>query len=213
MADLAPIEATAQEPGSDAVLQVSERLEQSARLTRGWLKALEDGSDDDALITRANLIEVIGGLVVSMSREAESLPTQQVPGVLSKILLSRCAELEYTQLTLKQMTIDRGDPEWQELLLAWVRAAEQAISGLAAVAKDVSRRLRGPRVRRAQADENNITLVNAIALYREDPRTGRPRSARNIARWLRRNTGFDSFTGRRSDEALTRLVQRILRKL
>ncbi len=164
-------------------------------------------------ITRANLAEVIGGLVASMRREAESLPKQQVPAVLSKILLARCAELEHTQITLNQLTIDRGDPEWHALLLSFVRAAEQAISGLSAVAKDVSKRLRGPRVRRARAHENNLTLINAIALYREDPRTGKRRSAREIARWLRRNSGFDSFTGRRSDEALTRLVQRILRKL
>ena len=213
MANQAPKMATVHELGSDVVLDVSKRLEQSARLTRGWLKALEDGSSDDALITRANLTEVIGGLVADMRREANSLPKQRVPAVLAGILLARCAELEYTQISLKQLTIDRGDPEWHALLLAWVRAAEQAISGLSAVAKDVSKRLHGPRVRRAQADENNITLINAIALYRQDPRSGKRRSARNIAGWLRRNSGFDAFTDRRSDEALTRLVQRILRKL
>jgi len=213
MAHQAPQTATVHDLSTDTVLQVSERLEESARLTRGWLRALEDGSSDDALITRANLTEVIGGLVVSMRREAESLPKQRVPAVLYKILLARCAELEATRLTLSLLTIDRGDPEWHALLVAWVRAAEQAISGLSAVAKDLSKRLHGPRVRRAQADENNLTLINAIALYREDPRTRKPRSARNIALWLRRNSGFDSFTDRRSDEALTRLVQRILRKL
>ena len=203
MVDEALRTATIHQLGSDAILQVSDRLDHSARLTRGWLNALEAGSDDDALITRASLTDIIDKLVESLRGEAESLPDHNLPTALSAILLARCAELEYTRLTLNQLTIDRGDPEWRVMLLAWVRAA----------AKDISKRLRGPRIRRAQADENNTTLINAIALYREDPRTGKLRSARTIALWLRRNSGFDPFTERRSDEALTRLVQRILRKL
>jgi hypothetical protein len=213
MADAASRNAIVHELGSDAILQVSDRLEHSARLTRGWRKALEEHSSDDALITRASLIDVIDNLVESLRGEAESLPDRSLPAVLSATLLARCAELEYTKLTLQQLTIDRGDPEWDAMLLAWVRAADQSVSVLSLIAKDISKRLRGPRVRRAQADENNATLTNAITFYREDPRTGTARSARTIALWLRRNSGFDPFTERRSDEALTRLVQRILRKL
>lgn len=213
MVDEALRTATIHQLGSDAILQVSDRLDHSARLTRGWLNALEAGSDDDALITRASLTDIIDKLVESLRGEAESLPDHNLPTALSAILLARCAELEYTRLTLNQLTIDRGDPEWRVMLLAWVRAADRSVSVLAAAAKDISKRLRGPRIRHAQADENNTTLINAIALYREDPRTGKLRSARTIALWLRRNSGFDPFTERRSDEALTRLVQRILRKL
>jgi hypothetical protein len=213
MADPAPRTAIVHELGSDPILQVSDRLDQVARLTRGWLNALEAGSNDDALISRASLVQVIDNLVESLRSEAESLPDHNLPTALSAILLARCAELEYTRLTLKQLTIDRGDLEWRALLLAWVRAADRSLSVLSATAKDISKRLRGPRIRRARADENNSTLTNAITLYREDPRTGKQRSARTIAQWLRRNSGFDPFTERRSDEALTRLVQRILRKL
>jgi hypothetical protein len=213
MADPASRDTTVHELHSDVILHVSERLTHSARLIHNWLESLEAGTSEDSLIGRARLYEVISGLVASLRGYAESLPDQHLPAVLSGILLARCAELEYTQLTLKQLTIDRGDPEWQAMLLAWVRAADRSVTVASAVAHDISKRLRGPRVRRARADENNSTLINAITLYREDPRTGNPRSARNIALWLRRADGFEPFTDRRSDEALTRLVQRILRKL
>jgi hypothetical protein len=56
-------------------------------------------------------------------------------------------------------------------------------------------------------------LINAIRLYRVDPVSNEPRSARTIARILRNGSGFSAFTQRRSEEALAKLIQRILKKL
>lgn len=190
-----------------------DQLTRSTGLIHGWLESLEAGSAGDALITPASLQAVAARLAASMRAQAAALPDGQLSERLSQTLLARGAELEFSARALSLLDIGRTDARWPELLLAWVRAAELSGAVCASMAQDIAKRLKGPRVRHAQADENNSTLINAIVFYRLDPRTDKPRSARNIAAALRRNSGFDGFTRRRSDEALTRLVQRILRKV
>jgi hypothetical protein len=178
---------------SDAVFDVRDDAAQSHDLICRWLVALDEGSEN-AFVSRERLE---GG----------------VSGVLREALMTRVIELESTMLLLGEVGVDRPDPAWRELLRAWIEAA-QAKSGLiSAHADDAAKRLSGATARRHRADENNPQLINAIRLYRVDPVSNEPRSARTIARILRNGSGFSAFTQRRSEEALAKLIQRILKKL
>jgi hypothetical protein len=197
---------------SDAVFDVRDDAAQSHELIGRWLVAFDEGSEN-AFVSRERLIDVIEGLKLSTLEQAESVPEGGVSGVLRQALMTRVIELESTRLLLGEVAVDRPDPAWRALLRAWIEAA-QAKSGLiSAHAEDAAKRLSGAKARRHRADENNPQLINAIRLYRVYPVSNEPRSARTIARILRNGNGFSTFTQRRSEEALAKLIQRILKKL
>lgn len=197
---------------TDAVFDVRDDAAESYELLRRWIVAL-DGGSENAFISRERLIDVITGLCRSTREQVASVPEGGVSGVLRLALETRVVELEATIAMLKLLAIDRPAPEWRALLRAWIEAARAKSGLINAHAEEAAKRLSGANARRYRADENNPQLVNAIRLYRIDPVTNRPRSARAVARVLRNGEGFKAFTNRRSEDALVKLVQRILKKL
>jgi len=197
---------------TDVVFDVRDDAIQSQELLGRWLVALDEGSEN-ALISRERLIDVIEGLKRSTAEQAEGLADGGVSGVLRQALEATVAELEANMAILNQVAVDRPDPAWYALLHIWVEAARARSGLISAHADDVAKRLSGANARRYRADENNSQLINAIRLYRIDPVTNDARSARTIARILQNGEGFKTFTQRRSEDALVKLVQRILKKL
>ena len=199
-------------PNSSAVLDVRDDAVQSYELIGRWLVALDEGSEN-AFIGRETLIDVIEGLKLSTLEQADSIAEGGVSGVLRQALLARAAELGSTITMLREVAVDRPDPAWRTLLREWIEAAHAKSGMICAHADDAAKRLSGANARRYRADENNPQLINAIRFYLIDPVSNQPRSARAIARILRNGDGFSSFTQRRSEEALVKLVQRIIRKI